>query len=810
VLKWLRSVLAHESPPPSPPGQAKQVTVDPPLRLKAQAVSTEPDPSPARRRDRPRKAPAIPLDADAQPHNAYNHARRSDRSASELIGIARGVLADGVVTEGEFDLLVGWLEANPDALYCYPGSILLKRVQRILAHRRVDPEELEDIAELLRELIGASQHEVHRYMRTLSTPVGLQSMSWSKLQNSLDHWRYAVVRIGMSLCVIIGTGGDEVEGQTVVTGIVLDAETRTPLGSTTIIQADDTAAFGRAEADEDGVFSLQLRGPPPYVLYVERIGYAPRRISADASSQWGRRLEVLLWRDPLVLPGIAAEVELSAEEAKWFGFSVTNVGLTHYRHAEQCYYLAMNDVVIRDPRLFNREAAARTEPGRIVVTGRSIGVAIVDHRQAFGSRVRRDAWPCGVIVVVRTSPPGSYSRRRAPSVSAEIDFHRDLPRRDAPRHELSEQGKVIIPGQPLQEPRVVIRHAASPTAIIARAAMHDGRPVIELSGDSDIGGSEIGHGETGRRVIDLSEAPTRFSLITDFGWLGDTLWVTDATTRRIARFAPGAAEPIVREYSPAAASAPAGPPELIALELPRPLADGRWLINQALPDAVYPRRPEDPPSTRHLFALDSTWTRRDMLGVLRPAPEPLVLGLADLVQPLRDHVIYAVAPGGDHVTIVRRGTDMAMLWSVYSVQRVDLRGNTIFHVERTAPLVRVSDRAFEALTDELVEHPALAREFPSAAARRTLVRGGLFRPASYYAPISDVVAGEDGTTWLRWPDDGSRTVRWDVLDAAGQPLRTLDVDRAIHIVAAAGETVWALGRSDAGEWELARFTLSPR
>ena len=47
-----------------------------------------------------------PLDSQSQPLNRrYNAARLSDRAIDELIGLSRGVIADGVVTQEEAEFL---------------------------------------------------------------------------------------------------------------------------------------------------------------------------------------------------------------------------------------------------------------------------------------------------------------------------------------------------------------------------------------------------------------------------------------------------------------------------------------------------------------------------------------------------------------------------------------------------------------------------------------------------------------------------------------------------------------------------------
>jgi DNA polymerase III epsilon subunit-like protein len=113
------------------------------------------------------------LDKHGQPPATFTAALRSDRSTSELIGLAKGVIADGVVTEPEFGVLVSWLEANPEAAACYPGNVLFKRIQRILADGRVDPEELEDMAALLGELTGASQGEIRGASLSATLPLDM-------------------------------------------------------------------------------------------------------------------------------------------------------------------------------------------------------------------------------------------------------------------------------------------------------------------------------------------------------------------------------------------------------------------------------------------------------------------------------------------------------------------------------------------------------------------------------------------------------------------------------------------------------------
>jgi hypothetical protein len=56
------------------------------------------------------------IDCHGQPYNVrFNRARRAERDLSELLGLAKGVLADGVVNEPEAEFIRQWVETHPDA-----------------------------------------------------------------------------------------------------------------------------------------------------------------------------------------------------------------------------------------------------------------------------------------------------------------------------------------------------------------------------------------------------------------------------------------------------------------------------------------------------------------------------------------------------------------------------------------------------------------------------------------------------------------------------------------------------------------------
>jgi NAD-dependent DNA ligase (contains BRCT domain type II) len=95
------------------------------------------------------------LDPNGQPLNlAFNSARRTERDICELLGLAKGLLADGVVTEAEAGLLHEWTRRHPDAQEYWAITALCKRLERAFSDGVIDEAERADLAELLETLVG--------------------------------------------------------------------------------------------------------------------------------------------------------------------------------------------------------------------------------------------------------------------------------------------------------------------------------------------------------------------------------------------------------------------------------------------------------------------------------------------------------------------------------------------------------------------------------------------------------------------------------------------------------------------------------
>lgn len=112
------------------------------------------------------------LDPDGQPFNLpFNAARRRERDISELLGLAKGMLADGIVNEREVGFLRDWIARRPDAAAEWPTNIIAARLQQYFADGRIDEDERLELADLMADLIGGRAPLLLGYDAASSLPL---------------------------------------------------------------------------------------------------------------------------------------------------------------------------------------------------------------------------------------------------------------------------------------------------------------------------------------------------------------------------------------------------------------------------------------------------------------------------------------------------------------------------------------------------------------------------------------------------------------------------------------------------------------
>lgn len=95
------------------------------------------------------------LDLQGQPIvRFYNRKQRVDRDLDELLGLSKGMLADGVINQTEAEFLHGWLQRNQDVTGHGPAQILYNRIVEMMEDRLLDRQEQEELFNLLQQFTG--------------------------------------------------------------------------------------------------------------------------------------------------------------------------------------------------------------------------------------------------------------------------------------------------------------------------------------------------------------------------------------------------------------------------------------------------------------------------------------------------------------------------------------------------------------------------------------------------------------------------------------------------------------------------------
>lgn len=99
----------------------------------------------------------------------FNRARIDDRQVNELLGLAKGIIADGAVNQREAEALHAWLEVSHDVRRNPIVATLLDRIREVLHDGRLADEEARDLLSTLRDF-SAGDIEIGELMRATTLP----------------------------------------------------------------------------------------------------------------------------------------------------------------------------------------------------------------------------------------------------------------------------------------------------------------------------------------------------------------------------------------------------------------------------------------------------------------------------------------------------------------------------------------------------------------------------------------------------------------------------------------------------------------
>lgn len=97
---------------------------------------------------------ATPVDTNNQPLNLFfNRERNFDRDISEMIGLIKGLLADGVLSKEEVIAAHRWFLSHSAICSEWPGDVLSKRVKQAVADGAVSDDERDSLEDLFQKLV---------------------------------------------------------------------------------------------------------------------------------------------------------------------------------------------------------------------------------------------------------------------------------------------------------------------------------------------------------------------------------------------------------------------------------------------------------------------------------------------------------------------------------------------------------------------------------------------------------------------------------------------------------------------------------
>lgn len=77
---------------------------------------------------------------------------RIDQGLAEMVGVVRGIIADGVVSPDEATRLAEWTRENPQVAARWPANMLARRLENIVRDGRVDARERNHLEAILGHL----------------------------------------------------------------------------------------------------------------------------------------------------------------------------------------------------------------------------------------------------------------------------------------------------------------------------------------------------------------------------------------------------------------------------------------------------------------------------------------------------------------------------------------------------------------------------------------------------------------------------------------------------------------------------------
>jgi hypothetical protein len=330
-------------------------------------------------------------------------------------------------------------------------------------------------------------------------------------------------------------------------------------------------------------------------------------------------------------------------------------------------------------------------------------------------------------------------------------------------------------------------------------------------------------GERLRVIGGPGDGPGEFQLTLGgrMGFVGDTLWVSDARPGRITFFERTGALLGTTTIRPVLLG---GPPGYTLTLLAGAFRQDGSITSSAGAGTPNARgRPTD-------VTLDAPTVRFDSMGAIvdsiRIKPLFIVRGSTrimvdgrELIVPLppRDEPLWMETADASEVFVIERPVAAAAGEAVMTVTKISGMADTLFRRElRYSP-----EPVAPAFLDSLIA-PAVAShveavrgERPGVDSARVAAGASSTLKAEYdmppfAPPVSSARVAQDGALWLRREDRGEPVFRWLVMDSDGDAIGQVDLPRTLTVWWSSGDVLWASQTDDLGVPWLVRYRVRPQ
>jgi hypothetical protein len=157
------------------------------------------------------------------------------------------------------------------------------------------------------------------------------------------------------------------------------------------------------------------------------------------------------------------------------------------------------------------------------------------------------------------------------------------------------------------------------------------------------------------------------------------------------------------------------------------------------------------------------------------------------VHPIRESPLVAVFPDGSGLAVIERPEPDGPQGATYRLLLIGPEGTV--EVDQAVPFEPLPttgwlEREMTKMHEDMVARGGAPNEAVVTALRDA------WAPRRYYPPVSRVVAGADGTVWVRREEAASDAVEWQVFDRRGRELGHLTTSTVLTILWASRSQVW--------------------